>query len=407
MASRPLEPLRPDEGTPEDAAAQLASVRSILLVEERDRIAELAEVADAIRETSAAEAARLDRQVHALREQLVEVESQLTSLREALAEESSSVVPRVTVNLDEITHEAVRKAPHEMAEALGPVIGDATRMQIHRSRDKMVEALGPIIGESIQVQIRESNEEMVEALHPVIGASIVRSVNEAIQELRRSIDARMQSVVRQQNPIAIARARLQGVSAGDLALRNALPYEVRLVFLIQRDSGLLLFPPPLADASGEDYDLIGGMLTAIRDFAQDAFGDQAEDSGLDEIQYGDERIFVASGTSAYVAVVLKGHEPKGFRNVLRSFVSDLHLYHRREMRDYDGDMASLPGEIADKMAEFHADLAGVATEKAQKPLSRRLKVGIGATIFLLLTAVACGVFYIWLAVRLFPLAVAG
>ena len=52
--------------------------------------------------------------------------------------------------------------------------------------------------------------------------------------------------------------------------------------------------------------LIGGMLTAIREFARESFGRGRTDTELDEIQYGDERIILQSGQYAYLAVVIRG-----------------------------------------------------------------------------------------------------
>lgn len=61
------------------------------------------------------------------------------------------------------------------------------------------------------------------------------------------------------------------------AFRTALPFKVEEVFVIHRESGLLLHHETRDPASMSDSDLISGMLTAIRDFAQDAFGQDIVD----------------------------------------------------------------------------------------------------------------------------------
>ena len=127
-----------------------------------------------------------------------------------------------------------------------------------------------------------------------------------------------------------------------MAIRAALPLEVLEVFLIHRDSGLLIRHLSHSHDGGLDSDLISGMLTAIRDFVQDAFG-RGEEGYLDEIHYSDMRIFIEAGKYAYCAVVVRGFEPIGYRAELRDRVFRIEHEFYRVLRDYDGDASALKG----------------------------------------------------------------
>ncbi len=168
----------------------------------------------------------------------------------------------------------------------------------------MAEALGPIMGEAIRVQIRDSRKDMIEALYPVIGATVQRAVGEFTKEFQRNIDARLKATFGPQGMVRTAMARMRGVSSAELALRDLLPFSIKEIFLIQHGSGLLLAYSHPGSTEVADSDLISGMLTAIRDFVHDSFGHGDEDKELDEIQYGDERIIIQSGRAAYLAVVI-------------------------------------------------------------------------------------------------------
>jgi hypothetical protein len=133
-------------------------------------------------------------------------------------------------------------------------------------------------------------------------------------------------------------ARVQGVSASELALRDALPFHIRQIFLIQQESGLLLAHVGAEETA--DSDLISAMLTAIRDFVRDSFG-STQDDQLDEVQYGQQRIIIQSGPDVYLAVVFSGIQPEGFHRHLRHFVSELHVNFGSIFHNYDGDPTSL------------------------------------------------------------------
>ena len=131
-------------------------------------------------------------------------------------------------------------------------------------------------------------------------------------------------------------ARARGVSDAEIALREALPFDVLELFLIHRDSGLLLHQ--LSDT--EDAELVSGMLTAVRDFVQDAFGRGAEGT-LDELHYGDMQIFAEAGKYSYIAAVTRGYEPMGYRSRMRTQVLSLEHKYFKVLRQYDGDASRL------------------------------------------------------------------
>jgi hypothetical protein len=206
--------------------------------------------------------------------------------------------------------------------------------------EALVEIVSPIIGDAIRRKIRDAREEMVEALYPIIGQAVIRAVSEAMRDLARTVDAQMRTTFSPRLLWRRLQARVRGVSGAEMALREVLPFEVTEVFLIHRESGLLLGHVMRSPDASADSDLIGGMLTAIRDFAQDAFG-RGEEGQLDEIQYGGRRILIEAAQYAYLAVVVDGNEPPGFRAEMRDRIIAISHMHEETLEDYDGDPAAL------------------------------------------------------------------
>ena len=215
--------------------------------------------------------------------------------------------------------------------------------------DALIARIAPVMGDAIRHAIRESREEMVEALYPIIGQLVVRAVAEAVRELARSVDARMRSALRPGAYLRQWRARLSGVSGGELALRQALPFQVAEVFLIHRESGLLLSYLTRDPVMPADMDVISGMLVAIRDFTADAFG-RGQSESLDEIQYGQRRVLIEATELAYLATVVDGYEPMGYRAQMRTLLTHIQAMRERDLRRYDGDA----GVFADVSPELRA-----------------------------------------------------
>jgi len=340
-------------------------------------------------------------QTEALHTETLHLRAELERMRQA-ARLSEDLIRDLQIQLTILGHKSQADAEGLVARVT-PVMGEMIRRTVHDSRDEMAEALGPVMGEAIRVQIRDSRQDMVEALYPVIGESVQRSVVEALRELQRNIDARLKTVLKPQTLRRTLQARLRGVSASQLALRDALPFSVENIFLIQPGSGLLLAQSQ-AGKETVNSDLVSGMLTAIRDFVHDSFGQGQADKELDEIQYGNQRIVIQSGQVVYLAVLIDGIEPEGFRARLHDFVSELRVHHERALREYAGDPTTLP-DLQPGLDRLLIDL-GSLTQPAKQGRKRRWSLMTVALIgSMLLGAVCC--FYLYFTVKLLPIVFPG
>ena len=390
MTSPPTEERRQPIHQPRKGDADLLrAAQSILFAQERERIRALEEETAVRRDAEA--------QIIALQEQVERLEAKL---KETERRQEDQLLDLQT-NISILNYKNFGKS-ESLLSRLSPVFSRLIGKRIEEDRDEMAQAFSPIMGEAIRTQIRNSRQDMVDALYPIIGALVQRSVTDTLREIQRNIDARLRRT--SGTVLRLFRAQLRGVSSSELALRDAMPFSIRQLFLIQHGTGLLLASYP-ADDSELSSGLIGGMLTAIREFARDSFGRGQTDTELDEIQYGDERIVIRSGQHVYLAVVISGVEAEGFHAHLSEFVSDLHLDYEAELRHYDGDPDTLP-PLQPKLAQLR-DALTISVSDRPVPLSRLQKwlvfiMGVGGALFL---AAAC--FYLQFTIALFPVAFPG
>ncbi len=269
----------------------------------------------------------------------------MSRLRELLLEKERAKVQNLEDEVDHLEKEIERIHSEILtAEEVVPLVtrhmGDITKEAVEGQSSKMARALSPIIGEATRYQIQESRDEMVEALYPIVGAAVSRAVAEALNDLRKRID---QQIRPNKGGVEVnLMNRLRGVDPASVAFRNALPFQISQLFLIQHDSGLVLEFVNQNTEELNDHDLVSSMLTAIRSFVNDSFSPDSNEDELREVYFGDDRIIIESGTVAYAAAVIKGVEPEGFRAMLRMFVTELHIQHKESFEAYDGDPETLP-----------------------------------------------------------------
>jgi hypothetical protein len=396
MDSPPLQSESVSEraGHPDDPL--LGALQSFLAAQdhELEQVQRLQRQVEALRQQSSADRATLDAQ---LRELVAEVHKLRAALRE-----SDHRARDLEVELG-ILQRKIQPGIEGLVAQITPAMTGLMRRAIVDSRDDMAEAMGPVMGEAIRVQIRDSRRDMVEALYPVIGETVQRAITEFARELQRNLDARLQQIYGPRGLLRTFLARLRGNSAGQLLLRDALPFALHEVFLIQRESGLLIAHDRVEGAATPDADLISGMLTAIRDFARDSFGRGNSEKELDEVQYGDQRIVVVSGRTAYLAAVTTGVEPEGLRARLRELISELHVRHEAALKLYRGDPATLPATLLPQLQRLAEDVQAQVQPPTRR-LGRGVWLGLSGAGLIGLACLGLACFYSVFTARLLPVA---
>lgn len=227
-----------------------------------------------------------------------------------------------------------------------PVIASSIQNKIRESPHEMVDALSPIIADAVKTSIAESREAMVEALYPITGQLVQRSVTEAMRDLARRIDEQMRTTFNFSLLLLRLRVLFGFAPSSESVLRELLPFEVEEIFLIHRQTGILLrhetkqivlLTGEAAENLQVDNQLIGSMLTAIRDFADDVFG-RSEEGQLKEVQYGEKLILLEAARYCYLAVVINGVEASGYRAQMRDTIFAIDNEYMRPLRNFTGDI---------------------------------------------------------------------
>ncbi len=122
----------------------------------------------------------------------------------------------------------------------------------------------------------------------------------------------------------------------EVVMLHSLIYRVEQVFLIHKETGLLLQNVVAKDVVSHDADLVSGMLTAIQDFVKDSFKTSGED-GLETLQVGELSVWIEEGPHTLLAVVIRGQASLELRTVLRDALESIYLEKTEALETFQGD----------------------------------------------------------------------
>lgn len=194
---------------------------------------------------------------------------------------------------------------------------------------------------ALHESIERDTEGVASLLFPVMGPAIRRAVQESLRSAIQRINLALEHGF---SPKAW-RWRLESWRSGEpfaqIVLRHSLSYSVDEVFLIHRESGLMLFRRTRREVLALDQDAVASMLTAIQNFLRQSLSSIADDP-LRTVEMGAATIWLVNGPQAILAAVIQGEPPTDLREQLQEASEQIHALLREDLKHYKGDGITEP-----------------------------------------------------------------
>ncbi|WP_405566163.1 cell envelope biogenesis protein OmpA [Polaribacter sp. Asnod6-C07] len=208
----------------------------------------------------------------------------------------------------------------EVKKEVAPVIDQ----KIDDFKDNFSDHFGGHITEAIKVQIRDSQDEVVEALYPIIGKLIKKFI---VAEIAKLTDTINETINDKFSITQIIKRLFKGKRTdADDVLQEVFEPIIEEIFVIEKDSGLLR--GSFSRGSIADKDMVSGMLTAIKSFAEDAFSKEGQD--LEDIKFETFQLSIQNFKSIYIATAASGIINSEFKEEL---LDDINILAEKVLMD--------------------------------------------------------------------------
>jgi OOP family OmpA-OmpF porin len=260
-----------------------------------------------------------------------DADSELAELRQLIVGYDIDELAALRDRLDD--PEGRRRA---VAEVLPPVLLE------HAADPRFTHALTPSVERAITASVRKNPAPLADALFPVMGPAIRKAVMAALTGVLETLNRTVEHSLSWRSIGWRLEALRTGESFAEVMLRHTVLYRVEQVFLIERRGGLLLQHVTDGSTEAADADMVSGMLTAIRHFAQDSFRVADADS-LESLKVGELSVWIEQGPHALIAAVLRGTAGPPYRVTLQAALERIHLEFADELDAFKGDASAFDG----------------------------------------------------------------
>ncbi len=205
-------------------------------------------------------------------------------------------------------------------------------------RGELNESLAPTVEAVVRLLIQRDSQRFADTLYPAIGPAIRRSISETIRQLLRNLNQALEVGLSWQGLKWRLEAWRSGMPYGQVVMLHSLDYRVEQVFLIHRQTGLLLGHVQAGGVQYRDPDMVSSMLGAIGDFIHDSFSAES-DGQLGQIGFGDLSILIEQGPDLLLAVAVRGDPPGQLREQMQQVLEDIQRRYANVLDGFDGDMS--------------------------------------------------------------------
>ncbi|MEL6589345.1 MAG: hypothetical protein AAFQ87_09625 [Bacteroidota bacterium] len=259
-------------------------------------------------------------------------EARLDQLRDLLFEEELRA--QTLLEKDVLMLRKIVMEEEELADHLEPHF----QRNVEYLKENFPHLFGRYLGEAIKIQIRDSQAEIIDALYPIIGKLISKYLRAEIQRISQQLDNRLSDPFSWNTLKLRWKAFRSGISYEELLMQQAAKGQIKEIFVIDKDSGMLLGHHSLGGVTHPD--MVAGMLKGLQDFVEHALDTASEE--LEEIEYDRHTFLLHNLETITIAVVVDGDFSANFRSRLRKHIFDFvekHPVRAGEIRNHADQQA--------------------------------------------------------------------
>ena len=233
----------------------------------------------------------------------------------------------------------ITKSIQEDARSL---VADVITEALHdrQKKDNSVnKVLQPFVEESVKQSVAHNSEQLVSSLYPLVGSLVRKSVAAFLSDFMEKTNQLLENSLTIKGLKWRFKARQSGVSYAQYAASQTFVYRVEHVFLIHRETGLLLNTVALDHESKSNADIVSAMLTAINDFVGDSFlsDQEGQKEQLQSVSTDNFNLLIKPGPSALVVAAVSGNPPQSISNQLQLTLENIHSLYFDELNRFNGD----------------------------------------------------------------------
>ena len=282
--------------------------------------------------------------------------------------------------------------PKIRAEELSRVIAEAIVMRTTTDQ-KLATALLPTIEIVLRDVVKKDPKFLAETMFPIIGLAIRKAIAEALRSMVQSMNRTLEYAFSWHGILWRIESIRTGKPFAEIILLHTLIYRVEQLFLIHKETGLVLQHAAADSIDVKDADIVAAMLTAIQDFVNDSFSTK-EDASLQNLNLGELTVWIEQGPKTLLAAVIRGIPPQELRTILQEILENIEFEYGLAIANFEGNAAPFEACKPDlqyciSQAQQTDSGARIPVKFSTKSIKQNTKKNDGSWVFIIIAGALC------------------
>ena len=208
------------------------------------------------------------------------------------------------------------------------------------NHQELNQILTPFISPIVSTEIQKSKETMIDMLYPVMGGMISKYVLQAIKEMTQTINKKIEKGLSLGTLKRKIKAKITGVSETELLLKESNDASISLLFIIEKESGMLISEAHLENQEINEPHMVASMASAIKDFINDWVQSNETHNEVQLLSYANATLYIESAGSVYIIAFLDTEPDYEIRQDINTFFASLVQEYANFFQNFNGDDSS-------------------------------------------------------------------
>ncbi len=260
---------------------------------------------------------------------------------------SNLMVELQTIILGLEPHELIRlqawiRNKTNFAEEISHILPLSIKNAIENN-DQLSKSIEPIIEPLIYRHITQNPKAITNAIYPILGPLIRKHIAESFRKMVETVNTSLDRQFSLKRLKWRIEALFTNLTFAEIVMLRGLPFRVKQVFLIHKETGLLIQQASIDGKNTDNSDMIASMLVAIQDFIKDSFSESLDNNeNIEAIRLHNSHFWIEDSPLATLAIVFEGTPPEGIRTIFQENLEKIHLHFLSELKHFNGEILELP-----------------------------------------------------------------
>ncbi|PTB83837.1 hypothetical protein C9926_00895 [Sulfurovum lithotrophicum] len=269
-------------------------------------------------------------------EQLKELAAKLKSL-DFETQDEETIIERITPLFDKILLERLQNKDAKTQSILAQYLSQIITQTSKEDATGLSKSLQSVISPAISKEIADNKDTMIDALYPIMGGMISKYVTQAIKEMMETINNKIEDGLSFDKYKRKIKSKVTGVSETELLMEESSDATISSMFVIHKESGLLIAEAHLEDKEIDDAHMVASMASAIKDFINDWIKHNETASEVQLLSYGNATLYIESAGSVYIIAFLNAEPDYEQRAEINTFFASVIKKYSGFFQQFDGD----------------------------------------------------------------------